>query len=75
MNDHDLGIDYWIDKTKRTEALLLWALRYIAGDCDPEIGEIPPHDCEFETNPEKGCCDFHEKYYVAFELITKDKDI
>ncbi len=24
--------------------------------------DCPPHNCEFFTNPEKGACDFHERW-------------
>jgi len=64
------SLDYWKDKAERTERSLKWALDIIADGCDPEIGDIPPHDCEFESNPEKGHCDFHQEYYDAFDLVN-----
>jgi len=33
---------------------------------DTDHGEhIPPHMCEFITNPEKGACSFHEQWFDA----------
>ncbi len=28
----------------------------------PRPDAPPPHDCEFKSNPEKGACDFHDKW-------------
>ena len=33
-----------------------------------EVGMEPPkHECEFITNPEKGACEFHERWVSAYE--------
>lgn len=48
-----------------TEQALRWALDYIADGSD----ETPPHECEFITNPPKGACDFHERYWAAREAL------
>ncbi len=50
---------------------LAWALEYIADGTDPSEGETPRHDCEFESNPEKAACDFHEKYFDAQAKLSE----
>jgi hypothetical protein len=37
------------------------------------IPDAPPHDCEFKTNPEKGACDFHERWAGDFALRVDDE--
>lgn len=49
------------------EKALGWAIEYIADGADYAAGETPLHDCEFESNPEKGACDFHEQFFSAIE--------
>lgn len=44
---------------------LEWALDYIADGL-----EVPAHECEFTTNPEKGACDFHEAYFGACDTLA-----
>lgn len=44
---------------------LEWALIDIADGCALDGSEIPIHDCELLSNPEKGACDFHTHWTNA----------
>jgi hypothetical protein len=54
------------------EKALGWALEYIADGTDSSLGETPEHTCEFITNPEKGACDFHDRYFAACATLAGD---
>lgn len=49
---------------KALAAHLKWALDYIA-----DGQEVPSHWCEFGYAPDRGACEFHEKYFGAREAI------
>ena len=61
------------DKLAIAVTALQWALDYVSDNTDPTDGETPIHDCEFETNPQNGACDFHKKYFSAIQTLAKLK--
>lgn len=51
-------------------SLLRWAIKtlgeYLPLDLDRDI---PMHDCEYDSDPDKGYCDFCEQFARALEII------
>lgn len=59
-----------IDRVKRLENDSYWLqFTWLDEFCTPDEQErdIPDHNCEFGTNPEKGACDFHEEWFGVAE--------
>ena len=57
--------DELIEKLKDS---LAWAIGELGDGYNLEEGETPMHGCEYVYNPEKGHCDWHERFSVAMEL-------
>jgi hypothetical protein len=54
---------------------LRWVMRAWLDDTTTIIGlHMPDHYCEFETDPEKGACLFHEEWFTAAERCGLLKD-
>jgi hypothetical protein len=58
-------------RVEELEKSLAWALQEIRERSTGEdsVG-TPDHSCEFETDPDRGKCDFHEGYWSAFQLLS-----
>lgn len=49
------------------------SLRWALGELnDGNDTEVPEHDCEFISNPEKGACDFHRDWVDAMDAAGLD---
>jgi len=55
------------------EGALEWALDYIADGADPDENEVPKHQCEYVSDPEKGACSFCTDYWRARALLDERK--
>lgn len=54
---------------ERLREALEWAMSEISdGAAYHDDNGIPEHDCEFSSNPEKGACDFHDRWVEAERL-------
>ena len=42
-------------------------------DCTDITQVIPPHECDFSTNPERGKCSFCETWVSAMMLVYPDQ--
>jgi len=60
------------EKMQNLHDALKWALNYISKG---NRIDTPKHDCEYKTNPEKGYCEFHDKYWKAEEILKAHKII
>ena len=52
------------------KSILRWVMVEFLDSSESHGGgtHIPAHLCEFDTNPEKGACTFHELWFEAAEL-------
>lgn len=48
-----------------------WALQTMEEWRGCENDGTPNHECEFRTRPDKGSCNFHERYWTARELLSE----
>lgn len=50
---------------------LEWSIEVIGDNLGLDDQGTPKHDCSFLSNPEAGCCNFHEEYWNAKALIKE----
>lgn len=46
-----------------------WSLHQLQEENGTDDQGTPKHECEFITNPPKGSCSFHEKFWKAVDNL------
>ncbi|HNC56655.1 MAG TPA: hypothetical protein PLP33_14490 [Leptospiraceae bacterium] len=58
-----------VKEKKQLQESLKWALIQIEESNGVDKYSTPKHECGYDSAPDKGHCDFHDKYWIAKHLL------